>query len=155
VRRKAKVFLDTSVLFAAVASNTGSSRMILKLGELGALSLWVGPNVLKEIDSVLERKSPESKPLFALLLHAARVNVGRSYEEFDLELAASVIDYFPDAQILAEAVAAGVDFFVSLDRKHFVDNERVGALPFQVGTPGDFLAWYRQFLVGSSQGEQG
>ena len=147
MHRKARVFLDTSVLFAAVASSTGASRMILKLGELGAISLWVGPNVLEEIDAVLERKSPESKPLFALLLHGANVNVGRSYEEPDLELAASVTDYLPDARILAEAIAARVDFFVSLDRKHFIDNDRIGALPFQVGSAGDFLAWYRQRLV--------
>ena len=42
-----RVFLDTSVLFAAVHSETGGARLILKLGEAGVVSLWVGPWVLK------------------------------------------------------------------------------------------------------------
>ena len=42
----ARVFLDTSVLFAAVLSETGGSHLILKLGEAGALPLLVGSRVL-------------------------------------------------------------------------------------------------------------
>ena len=60
-------FLDTSVLFAAVLSETGGARLILKLGEAGVLRLRVGPGVLREADDVLARKAPKSKALFALL----------------------------------------------------------------------------------------
>lgn len=141
-----RVFLDTSVLFAAVASDEGGARMILKLGEAGAVSLWVGPLVLSEADAVLTRKSPASKARFALLLHQANVHVGQAATPDTLEQACSVVDYFPDAQILAEALAAGVDYFVSLDKRHLVGNPRAGQLPFPIGTPGDFLAWYRKRL---------
>lgn len=142
-----RLYLDTSVLFAAVWSESGGSRLILKLGEAGAVSLWVGPTVLQEAEAVLERKSPESRPHMALLLDRAQVQVGPEAEDQAMVLARSAVDYVPDAQVLAEALEIGVKYFVSLDRKHLVDNPRMESLPVTVGTPGDFLDWYRQHLV--------
>ena len=141
------VFLDTSVLFAAVGSESGAARLILKLGEAGAISLWVGPWVLRETEAVLERKSPQSKPLFALLLDQARIQVGAEADPGAMREALAVVDYAPDAQVLAEALAIGVSYFVSLDRRHLVSNPRAMKLPFPLGTPGDFLAWFRTRLT--------
>jgi predicted nucleic acid-binding protein len=142
-----RVFLDTSVLFAAVWSESGGSRLILKLGEAGVVSLWVGPSVLREAEAVLKRKSPESRPDMALLLDRAQVQVGPEAGTEALAQARSAVDYVPDAQVLAEALEIGVGYFASLDQKHLVGNPRTGRLPFTVGTPGDFIAWYRQQLV--------
>ncbi len=142
-----KVFLDTSVLFAAVHSDTGGARLILKLGEAGAISLWVGPWVLKEAEGVLNRKSPRSKGYFALLLDRSRVTVGKEANESALHKAKSVIEYLPDAQVVAEALMVEADYFVSFDLKHLVGNPRAGELPFPVGTAGDFLAWYKERLM--------
>jgi predicted nucleic acid-binding protein len=105
--------------------------------------LWVGPWVLRELDGVLNRKSPRSKPYLALLLDRAWVQVGPEA----LVLARTVVDYLPDAQILAEAMEAGASYLVSLDRTHLVGVPQVARLPFPVGTPGDFLAWYRAQLT--------
>lgn len=147
MRAELKVFLDTSVLFAAVHSETGAARLILKLGEAEALSLWVGPWVLKEAEGLLARKSPMSKRYLALLLDRSRVQVGDKSDDSDLQQAQSVIDYLPDAQVVAEALAVGVDYFVSFDQEHLVGNPRAGKLPFPIGTAGDFLAWYREWLM--------
>jgi predicted nucleic acid-binding protein len=147
VQAETQVYLDTSVLFAAVWSEGGGARLILKLGEGGAISLWVGPWVLHEADAVLKRKAEESRPLLALLLDRARVQVGREAGKEALTRALSVVEYLPDAQVLAEALEVGVDYFVSLDRKHLVGNPLLGDLPFAVGTPGQFLEWYRQRMV--------
>jgi hypothetical protein len=57
------------------------------------------------------------------------------------------MDDLPDAQVLAEALEIGVDYFVSLDQKQLVGNPRAESLPVTVGTPGDFLDWYRQRLT--------
>jgi predicted nucleic acid-binding protein len=143
VDAESRVFLDTSALFAAAISESGGARMILKLGEAGAVSLWVGPLVLNEAEAALAKKSPKSKAYFALLLDSANVQIGEPATPDALSLAASVVDYLPDAQVLAEALTVGVDYFVSLDKKHLLGNPRAGRLPFPVGTPGDFLAWYR------------
>jgi len=135
------------VLFAAVLSDTGRARLILKLGEAGALALWVGPWVLREAESVLRLKSPRSKPLFALLLDRASVQVAGEATQEALQQALAAVDYLPDAQVLAEALALGADYLVSLDRRHLVGNPRLAALPLPIGTPSDFLAWYRARLV--------
>lgn len=138
-----RVFLDTSALFAAVHSETGGARLILKLGEAGALQLWVGPWVLREADGVIERKSPKSKAYFAMLLDRSQVQVGEEAGEDALEKALEVVDYLPDAQVVAEAVTVGVDYLVSFDRDHLVKNPRGEKLPFIMGTARYFLAWYR------------
>lgn len=147
-----KVFLDTSALFAAVYSETGGARLILKLGEARVVSLWIGPWVLKETEGVIERKSPKSKSYFALLLERSHVQVGEEPGESALHQASSVIEYLPDAQVVAEALAIGVDYFVSFDRKHLVGNPRAKELPFPIGTAGDFLAWYREWLKENGKG---
>ena len=47
-----------------------------------------------------------------------------------------------DGRVLADAWQARADFFITLDRQHFLDNEHLrAALPFPLGTPGDFLLW--------------
>lgn len=144
-----RVFLDTSVLFAAVWSESGGSRLILKLGEAGAVSLWVGPTVLREAEAVLKRRSPESRPHMALLLDRAQVQVGPEAGKETVAQALSAVGHVPDAQVLAEALEIGLEYFVSLDQKHLVGNPRMDSLPVTVGTPGDFLDWYRQRLTES------
>jgi predicted nucleic acid-binding protein len=142
-----EVFLDTSVLFSAVHSEIGGARMILKLGEAGAVSLWMGPGVLREAEAVLARKSPKSKAYFALLIDRVRIHVGEEAGADMLERALAVVDHQRDAEVLAEAMVIGVDYFVSLDRRHLVGNPRAAQLPFPIGTPGDFLEWSRERLI--------
>ncbi|MFH1085017.1 MAG: PIN domain-containing protein [Chloroflexota bacterium] len=144
---KPKVFLDTSALFAAVHSEIGGARLILKLGEAGAIALWVGPTVLKEAEAVLDRKSPRSKPLLALLLDRCGLVVGGTPDDVTLRQAITVVGYAPDAQIVAEALALGADYLVSFDRQHLVGNPHASELAFLIGTAGDLLAWYRQRLL--------
>ena len=139
-----RVFLDTSVLFAAVLSETGGARLILKLGEARVIRLLVGPQVLQEADGVLARKAPRSKALFALLLDQAEIVIGPVPDTAEGERAEQIVEYGPDARILAEALAAQADYFVTFDRQHFIDNPSVHGLPFPVGTPGELLAWLRE-----------
>ncbi len=42
-----EVFLDTCAPFVAVQSEPDAARLILELSEAGAISLWVGPWVLR------------------------------------------------------------------------------------------------------------
>ena len=144
---KWRVFLDTSALFAAVHSETGGARLILKLGEAGVLSLWIGPWVLREAESVLKRKSPRSLAYFALLLDRANIQIGPEADEELLKVALSIIDHAPDAQVVAEALTLQVDYLVSFDQEHLIRNPHTESLPFPVGTAGDFLAWYRDHLA--------
>lgn len=144
-----RVFLDTSVLFAAVWSETGGSRLILKLGEARAIALWVGPSVLREAEAVLKRKAEKSRPHMAILLDRAQVQIGPEAGMDILAQARASVEYGPDARVLAEALELNVDYFVSLDRQHLVGKPGTTKLSFSVGTPGEFLEWYRQRLTKS------
>lgn len=141
-----RVFLDTSVLFAAVLSERGGARELLNLGEAGSLRLVIGPRVVQESDAVISRKAPASKALFAILLDRAGVEIGPPADAPTLERAGQVISYAPDAHILTEAFVAQADYFITLDRQHF-EHGVATMLPFPVGTPGDCLAWIRAWLA--------
>ncbi|NHZ71529.1 MAG: PIN domain-containing protein [Aquificales bacterium] len=141
------IFLDTSVLFSGIWSTTGGARMLLKLGEAHAAKLSVSSHVLTEIESVLRRKSPQQLGTLALLLDYSRIAVVSAASEDQIAICGSIVNYTPDAIVLAAAWTAGVDYFVTLDRKHFLDNQKLhDKAPFVVGTPGSCLAWYRNKL---------
>ncbi|MFB0546830.1 MAG: putative toxin-antitoxin system toxin component, PIN family [Anaerolineae bacterium] len=145
---RVSVFLDTSALFAGIWSAEGGGRMILKLGEAGAIRLLVSPQVLDEIESALRRKAPDMLGLLALLLDRSGVEVVSSPIPEAVQDSQALTDHPGDVQVLAAAWGAGADYFVTLDRKHFLDNLALrDAVPFPVGTPGDFLAWYQGQLA--------
>ncbi len=140
-----RVFLDTSALFAAIWSETGGSRMILKLGEARVIQLEVNSQVLWEIEYVLNRKHPGALPDLALLLDRCLVHVLDFQTDPKLLEACMAICPNPgDARILADAWQGKVDYLVSLDQEHILNNPAViEKMPYQIGKPGDFLAWLR------------
>ena len=139
-----RVFLDTSALFAGIQSARGGDRLILKLGEAGAVDLLVSPQVLDEAEGALRRKARQTLGVLALLLDRSGAKVIASSTAEALEESRSLTGHLADAHVMAAAWAARIDCSVSLDRAHFLDNHKLkGAVLFPVGTPGDFLAWYR------------
>ena len=122
--------------------------MILKLGEAGAIRLLVSSHVLEEIEGALCRKAPARLGLLALLLDRSRVEVVPRPPPAALERSRRLTDHPGDVQVLAAAWESGPDYFVTLDREHFLGNADLrDTVPFPIGTPGDFLAWYRRELV--------
>jgi hypothetical protein len=50
MKRSHRIFLDTSVIFAAVLSESGGAQVLFSLGEAKVLKLIVGSNVLRECE---------------------------------------------------------------------------------------------------------
>ena len=122
--------------------------MIWRLGEAEAIRLLVSSQVLDEIEGALRRKALDMLGLLALLLDRSRVEVVPSPAAQTVRHSQALTGHPGDGRVLAAAWAAGVEYLVTLDRKHFLGNPTLeGAVPFPVGTPGDFLAWYRERLV--------
>jgi len=143
-----KIFLDTSAIIAAVMSPTGGARLLFHLSQAGSIRLVVGKGVLQETEDVLERKAPHLIGLFAQLLAESNIETDQEPDTRQLEQAKSLIEYTPDANVLAQAISAQPDWFISHDREHFIGNPALSDLPFKIGTPGDVIAWLR------SQSEQ-
>lgn len=143
-----RVFLDTSALFAGISSTVGGGRMLLKMGEVGALNLLVSPQVLKEIERAVRKKAPERLGVLALLLDRSGVAVTDPPLAVTLAQVNQYLDYVPGAMILASALDAQSDYFVTLDKRHFLGNENIQrSIPLKVGTPGDCLDWYKGNLT--------
>lgn len=143
-----ELFLDTSALFAGIWSATGGARMLLKLGEAQAVQLNVSSQVLTEIESVLRRKAPQSLGALALLLDRSRMKIVAPPSSEEIGQCEALVVYRPDAIVLAAAWRARVDFFVTLDGRHFLNNQQLHALtPFKIGTPGACLEWYRNNIM--------
>lgn len=85
-------------------------------------------------------------PDLAILLSIVRVSLGNSPGSREYEQARELVHYLPDVRVLAEAICASPDWFVTLDRKHFLENRLLAKLPFQIGTPGDFLEAFKENL---------
>ncbi|MFN8473614.1 MAG: PIN domain-containing protein [Anaerolineae bacterium] len=137
--------MDTSALFAGIWSAEGGARMLLRLGEAGVVQLLVSGQVLQEIESVVRRKAAAHLGALALLLDTARIEVVPPASSEVVEQCQSLTRYEADAVVLAAAWCDAVDFFVTLDRRHFLENDALRtAAPFPVGTPGDALAWIAQ-----------
>lgn len=141
---KVNAFLDTSALFAGIWSSTGGARMILKLREIGTVNLLVSSQVLREIEGVLRKKSPGNLGYLTLLLDRSRINIISNPSEEILKKCTDLIPHKWDAQVIGSAWESKADYFVTLDRKHFFDNQLLkDNIPLHIGTPGDFLTWFR------------
>lgn len=145
-----KIFLDTSVIIAAIFSPTGGARELFRLADNGTITLYLGKIVLAEADNVLLRKKPEMRRNLAKVLNNPNTKIVETPSPEAQNTANRLMDYAPDAQILAEAIQAAPDWFASHDRQHFLDNPRLAELSFQIGSPGDVLAWIRKTLKSSS-----
>ncbi|NIM93395.1 MAG: PIN domain-containing protein [Anaerolineales bacterium] len=148
MRPKLRVFLDTSAIFVGIWSPSGGGRMILKLGEAGMLLLLTNAEVLGEFDRVLKRKAPESLGDLALVLDRSRLEIVPSPTQRIVDRCLELIDHMGDARIFVPAWSAEVDYFVTFDRAHLLQNKLLQEeVPFPIGTPGDFLDWFRGELI--------
>ena len=139
-----RFFLDTSALFAGIWSARGGARLLLRLGETGKVRLLVSRRVLWELETAFSRKAPDLLPDIARLLHLVDIEIAPdpSPETIRRVLAWKVPP--GDAEVLAAALEARPDFFVTLDRKHFLNRPDLSSrIPFPIGTPGDAVQWWR------------
>lgn len=141
--KRPRLFLDTSVIFAAVLSPGGGARKLFLLGEAGLMQLVVGPTVLRECQEVVQRKSPASLPTVAQLIASASKETSQAPAQEQINAAAVYVQYAPDARVLAEAMLAKPDWFVTHDKEHFLKHRSRIHWPFEIGTPGDVLQRFK------------
>ena len=84
------------------------------------------------------------------MVDAANIETtGTTAPESTRKKALRLTGYRADAEVLASAMTADIEFFVTLDKEHFLSNKKLRKeATFMVGKPGDFLAWFRKGLTG-------
>ncbi|MBC7226946.1 MAG: PIN domain-containing protein [Thermoflexales bacterium] len=141
-----RAFLDTSALLAGLASSQGAAHIILALAEANLLTLVVSDEVLVEAERNLAAKLPEALPYYQRWREACSLERVPP-PPAEAVLRAAEIIHPKDAAILASAMEAGVDYLVTLDHRHFLEDPAVAQRSgLRIGTPGDFLAWFRALI---------
>ncbi len=139
-----RVFLDTNVLIAGLASSTGASAAIRDLGEAEELRLVISRQVLVEADRVLLKKFPRLIERYRLFIKNVSPELAEDPSPKVIREAEAVIDP-DDAPILAAAKQEGVDYLVTLNTKHFLTPKARAFFAKPILTPGEFLSVFREF----------
>lgn len=131
-----KVFLDSSVIIAGLASTTGGSHKVLALAELNLISPCISEEVVCEVLRNAQKKLPNSLAHFYTLFKTLPFKIIDSTDK-DLKYAKTLINE-KDAPILAAAIYGQVDWLLSLDR-HFLTADLQGKVNFTISSPKEFL----------------
>lgn len=140
-----KIFLDSSVLYAATLSAKGGSRRILEEAAERNLKLVITPYVLEEVRQSLQTKNPESTQKFDALLNQYQLSVIKNPSEKEVVQFISLrVVPENDAPILAGARKAGATHLLTLDKKHFLSPNTLEQVKgyFKISTPGDYIRKY-------------
>jgi predicted nucleic acid-binding protein len=141
------VFLDSSALFAGVASSTGAARALLLLAEADQITITVSEQVVAETERALVRKLPQALGYYREALRSTGLRLVRDPSPEERHSHQDVIGHPADVPIVVAAMKADVDFLATFNRCHFIDDPEVTAKTgIPIGTPGDALAWVRRKL---------
>ncbi|HXF51253.1 MAG TPA: PIN domain-containing protein [Dehalococcoidia bacterium] len=119
-----RIFLDSSVLFAAAYSSSGSSRELILLHLQGRVVIVLSPTVLEETRRNLVGKGGASAEDVEVFLRGLGPEVVADADPAQVDACASYINR-TDAVVLAAAMRARVACLVTWDRRHFIDDPQV------------------------------
>jgi putative PIN family toxin of toxin-antitoxin system len=125
-RRKARIFVDSSVMIAASISATGRARDLLRAAIRGELEVWLSEYVLQETQRNLAKKAPAALLDFRDLVQAVGLVQSRYLvipTRRAVERAARIVNA-KDAPIVAAAAACKADYLATYDRKDLLDKNQ-------------------------------
>lgn len=134
-----RVFIDSSVMIAAIFSYRSSARELL----LGAvqldLELVISSLVVKEVTRNIHRKRPDKLYLWEALLRSLSLTLVEPSLHQVKDVQKLVVA--KDAPILAAAMGGGCRYLATSDQKHLLANQQLkGRFLVQVTTPDVILA---------------
>ncbi|MFZ5819734.1 MAG: PIN domain-containing protein [Chloroflexota bacterium] len=141
---KFNIFLDSSALIAGVISNKGAAYVLLELGAQEEILLTVSEMVVAESERSIAKKSPGNLSNLREAMKAAKLTVVQDPSGEEKAANLHLINDPDDVPILLAAMRVKVDYLVTHNRKHFLDDPKVAERSgLKIGAPGDALAWLR------------
>lgn len=141
---KTRIFADANVLVAGSASDVGAGHAVLKMAEFGMYTLVVSRQVLDEADRNMRKKLPGVYPQFVALMSRLNLEIAPDPPAAETARWMGIIEA-KDAPILATAVLAGVDRFLTLNTKDFTP-EVAAQSGLLIQTPGEFMMNIRAII---------
>ena len=139
-----RIFVDANILIAGADSRSGASNALLKLAEVGLFRLVVCRQVLDEAERNLRKKLPRALPNFATQLAQLELEIASTPDDGACQQWTGLIEA-KDAPILAAAILARVDRFVTLNTRDFTPAV-ASASGLVIQTPGELIAEIRRFI---------
>jgi len=139
-RKVVRVFLDSNVILSGLLSERGAPRILLDLLSLRLPFLIgsTGKYNLIEIERNLKKKMPGLFPLFKVYLPKLHLKViPLPQPENVRDLSGQIAE--KDIPVLVSAIQSRAHFLVTGDKQHFGKMKGLGAYPFQVVTPSEFI----------------
>ena len=132
-----KVFFNASVIIAGILSPSGGSGKLLAMVKVGTLNGEISEII---VDEVLQHASKTKKKKDVLEKQIGTIfsNISEAPKEVSVRRYGKIVTDFGDAHVLASCKERGVDYLLTLDRKHLLilrDNIK----DFKILTPGEFL----------------
>ena len=143
---KIKVFIDTHILIAGLSSVTGTSATILDLCEAGVIQMVISRQVLVEADRNIAAKLPNLVDRFRQFIHNIALLMVEDPTSESMQKATAIVDR-KDAPILAAAQNANVDFLITLDKKHFLNQKTRQKVVLKVVSPIEFLQSFERLYL--------
>jgi predicted nucleic acid-binding protein len=115
-----RIFLDSSVLYAAAFSPTGPARRLLFKGLEGSVTLVISDLVLEETKRNLTKNAPVALPYFTILADLFSPFLIRPTKA-EVFKAAQVV-HLKDAAIVAAAAKGKAEYLATHDVKHLLSH---------------------------------
>jgi predicted nucleic acid-binding protein len=135
-----RIFLDSSVLYAAAFSPTGPARRLILKGIEGSIALAISDLVLEETKRNLTKNAPLTLPYFTRLANLfSPVIIQPTKAEV---LKAAQIVHLKDAPIVAAAAKGKAAYLATHDVKHLLSHAQAieAAYGITVLTPAELLS---------------
>jgi uncharacterized protein len=117
-----RIFLDSSVLYAAAFSATGPARRLILKGLEGRIALSISDLVLEETKRNLTKNAPLALPYFTILADLFSPVIIQPTKAQVLKAARIV--HLKDAPIVAAAAKAKADYLATHDVKHLLNHAK-------------------------------
>lgn len=138
------LFFDSSALIAGIISDTGAARALLLLAEDQRIIISVSEQVIVEVERNIAKKIPKILQLAREMIRASNVIIYKDPSKEEVREHLNWISHQADVPILVSAAKAKVDFLVTLNTKHFLEDPQVTFHSgLRIGTPGDALSFVR------------
>lgn len=146
------LFMDSSALMAGLVSSQGAARALLLLSEDKKINLIVSEQVIVEVERNMARKARALLKISREMMLCSNLMITRDPKAEEVFSHLDWIAHQADVPILVAAVNAKVDFLVTLNSKHFINDPQVSQKSgLRIGTPGDAIVWVRQYLSSSRE----
>lgn len=132
-----KVFIDASVILAALGSASGGSAVILKLTQKEKLKGVISQAIIEEVKRNAANLNRKAEDVERIILKSRLEIVEASSLEAEQKYAKLA---GKDAHVVASAVQAKADILLTLDKKHLLNEDVKGRLKnLGIMAPGELI----------------